>query len=458
MGKKVLLLHCPGDKVYLHDYYTSYSSKANYYWSPSDLIILSGILREYNLLVVDAIAEKLSIEECERRILDFKPEAIVFTTGTATFENDITFVKNLRNKISSLIIASSSIFQFEGEYFLKSYPIIDALILDIINSEIADFIEGKEKEYLTIDYRKRNNLYVSSGFRREQNFHLPIPRHELFKFWLNRSPLAKRTPLAIVITSLGCPFNCKFCVAGSINYQYRNIDSVIQELKYLQSMGVKEILFTDPTFTVSKKRTSELCQKIIDNHLDFTWTCNAHVTNISEELLLNMTKAGCHTLMIGVESGTDKILEICSKKTTKEKIRNAFKICKKYKVKTLAYFIIGLPGETKESILDTISFAKELDCDFASFTVMTPDIGSKLRQEAIEKGLLSPEIRTFDSSSLPVFSSGELTENEIWKLRQKAVRSFYLRPCYLIKKIKSIHSFKELTFLCEQALAMFSKK
>ncbi|MFQ6082110.1 MAG: B12-binding domain-containing radical SAM protein [Candidatus Aminicenantia bacterium] len=458
MKKKVLLLHCPEDKVYLHDYYTSYSSKANYYWSPSDLIILSGILREYNLLVIDAIAERLSPEECERKVLDFNPDAIIFTTGSATLENDVAFLKNLRNKISSLIIGSSSIFQFEGEYFLKSYPVIDALILDIISPEVVDFIEGKEKEYHTIGYRKGNNLYISSGFKREQNFHISIPRHELFKFWLNRSPLAKRTPFAIVITSLGCPFTCEFCVAGSMNYQYRNIDNVIQELKHLQALGVKEIMFNDPTFTVSKKRTSELCQKMMDNGLDFTWLCNAHVSNIDEDLISKMSEAGCHTLMIGVESGTDEILEKYSKKTTRDKIKNAFKICKKYKVKTLAYFIIGLPGETRESILETISFAKELDCDFASFTVITPDIGSKLRQEAIEKGWLDPGIRIFDSTSFPVFSSGELTKNEIWKLRQKAIRSFYLRPSYLIKKLKSVRSFKEFTFLVEQALTMFSRQ
>ena len=450
------MLHCPGDKVYLHDYYTSYSSKANYYWPPTDLVLLSGVLREFELRVIDAIAEKLSPEECELRIKEFEPEAIIFTTGTATWKKDIAFLEKIKRGLPALFIGSSSMFLFETEYFLKSSAAIDALSLNMVSPEIVDFIEGREKTYQWIAFRRGSDLVIPSPeVKKEQNFRIPIPRHDLFKIKANRSPLAKRTPFALMVTSLGCPFTCRFCVAGAISYQYRNIENVIDELKLLKSLGVREIMFNDPTFTVSKKRILELCRKMKDDGLDFTWVCNAHAATISEELIAAMKNAGCHTVMIGVESGQNETLRKYSKSTTREKIKDSFRICRKYKVKTLAYFIIGLPGETRESICETIRFAKHLDCDFASFTVLTPDVGSELRREAIAKGWLDRTTLSFDSTSFPVFSAGDLSKEDIWRLRQKAVRAFYLRPGYLFKKLIGIRSVKDLTFLFDQALSMF---
>ena len=458
MKKKVLLLHCPGDRVYLHDLYCSYSTKANYYWTPSDLILLSGILRDFPLLVIDAIAENISASECERKILEYAPDLILFVTGSATWENDIAFLKSIKRIHPALIVGTSSLFLFEAEHFLKTTPVVDALVLNIASSEIVDFIQGQEKEFHFLALRKGDVIIVpSSDLRKEQDFQIPIPRHDLFKFHLNRSPLAKRIPFALVITSLGCPYSCKFCVSGSVDYQYRNIDNVIQELKLLDSLGVKELMFNDSTFTVSKKRVIELCQKMEENNLAFTWVCNAHVATVSEELMAAMSRAGCHTVMMGVESGTNEILETCAKQTDRERIKAAFKTCKKHKIKTLAYFIIGLPGETRESVRETIRFAKELDCDFASFTVLTPDIGSQLRHEAITKGRLDEKTKAFDSTAFPIFTAGDLTKEEIWKLRQKAVRGFYLRPGYLLKKLMGIRSLKDLAFLVNQALSMFMK-
>jgi radical SAM superfamily enzyme YgiQ (UPF0313 family) len=455
MRKRVLLLHCPGDKIYLHDYYTSYSSKANYYWPPSDLIILSGVLREFELTVIDAIAEKLRPFECMKKIIDLKPDAIIFTTGSATWDNDIRFINEVRQRHSCLILGSSSMFLFEARYFLEKAPSVDALILDLISSEIVEFIQGRKKAYQTIAYRNKGIFIPTPDLKRGQNFSIPVPHHELFNFRQNKSPLAKRKPFSLVITSLGCPYTCSFCVAGSIPYRYRNIDNVIEELKYLKSLGIREIMFNDPTFTVSKKRVFELCQKMKENGLDFTWVCNAHAATVSEDLVKTMKMAGCHTMMIGVESSQEEILKKYSKGATKDQIKRAFQICQKYKIRTLAYFIIGLPGETKQSVLETIKLAKELDCDYASFTVPTPDIGSRMRQEAIEKGWLDEKIKIFDSTCFPVFCSAELTKEEIWKLRQRAFREFYLRPAYLLKKITSLRSLKEFFFFLDQALAMF---
>ncbi|MCC7295521.1 MAG: radical SAM protein [Acidobacteria bacterium] len=452
---KVLLLHCPGDKIFLHDYYTSYSSKANYYWPPTDLVLLSGVLRETRLEVIDAVADRLSEEACLERIRRFAPDVVIFTSGTATWKNDFAFTARVKEETGARLVATGSIFLFEAERFLAAAPHVDAAILDTGTPEIVDYVCGRKRDYSALAVRRADGLSVPAPARPAPVFTLPVPRHDLFNLRANRSPLSRRRPFALVIASIGCPFGCVFCTAGAVAYRSRNLDGVLDELEALRDLGVREIMFNDPTFTVSKKRILELCAGMENRGLRFSWVCNAHITTLDEELAAAMKKAGCHTVMIGVESGQEEILAATDKKITREKAIRAFAVCKKFRIRTLAYFIVGLPGETPDSVGRTIRFAKELDPDFASFTVLTPDVGSPLRQESIAKGLIDPDVLLFDSTCPPVFSSGSLSLEELWRLRQKAVRSFYLRPAYLLKQLRAVRSVRDFLYLLDQARTMF---
>jgi anaerobic magnesium-protoporphyrin IX monomethyl ester cyclase len=455
MKKKGVLLHCPAEGLYLHDYYTSYSSKANYYWPPTDLVLLSGVLREFELLVIDAIAERLSGDECLGRLRAFAPDFVVFTTGTATWENDFRFMARVKSELGARVIGSGSVFYFEAARFFNRAPFLDAAILDVVSPEIAAYVENPDRPTTALAVRRGDRVVVPAPAEACSDYRIPRPRHDLFPLAANRSPLARRLPFALVVASIGCPFGCRFCVAGAMAYRYRAVDNVMEELEDLRALGVREIMFNDPTFTVSKKRVLDFCGRMVEKGFAFSWVCNAHLATLDEETAAALRKAGCHTLMIGVESGEEDILVASNKKITRAKAVEAFRIARRAKLRTLAYFIIGMPGETRESAQRTIDFARELNPDFASFTVLTPDIGSPLRRESIEKGLLDPEILTFDSTAPPVFSSGGLPIEEIWKLRQRAVRSFYLRPSYLFKKLLGIRSIRDFVILAEQAKAMF---
>lgn len=261
--------------------------------------------------------------------------------------------------------------------------------------------------------------------------------------------------MALVVTSLGCPYSCRFCVAGSIPYRSRSVDNVIDELRLLKGLGIREIMFNDPTFTVSSRRVTELCRKMTEARLDLSWYANGHAASLDEPMISAMAEAGCHSLMIGVESGNDALLERYAKGITRRKILAAFDLCRRHRIRSLAYFIIGLPGETRATALETIRFAKKLDPDFASFTIPTPDVGSVMRREAVEAGWLPDGLLSFDSTEFPVFAGGDLSREEIWALRQRAVRSFYLRPRYFGKLLRSVRRPGDLWFFVDQALSMF---
>jgi radical SAM superfamily enzyme YgiQ (UPF0313 family) len=279
----------------------------------------------------------------------------------------------------------------------------------------------------------------------------------LFDFRKYRLPIARRFPFTVVVTSLGCPYHCGFCTAGAYGYKVRNVDNVLEELKALAGLGVKEILFQDPTFTIDTRRVVAICKGMIEAKLDLTWSCNADLHALDEDKMAWMKKAGCHTVSVGIESGDEAMLKKYSKMITVEEVRAKVARLNDHKIKVLGYFILGLPGETRESAERTIALARSLKLDIASFAIATPDLGTRLREEAVAKGWIPAGLSAWDSSDYPILETGGLSREEIWALRRKAVHGFYLRPAYIARKLFETRSLRELQSLVANAVSLLRK-
>ena len=459
-SNEVILLNPPGDKLYIRDYYCSFSSKADYYWPPQDLIYLSGILNEeYSVRVIDAIINRQTEDDVLSEIENSGARALIFTTGTATMQSDLRLMERVKAKTNIKIVASAGILPFIGHEFLKRYEYVDALLLDFTSPDICVFLRSNEQlnDPLQGLITRKNGQFIQSTEKLPLTYTVPVPRHDLFDFKKYRIPIARRFPFTVVVTSLGCPHSCRFCTAGAYGYRTRDVDGVIEELRLLSRLGVKEILFQDPTFTINTNRVVELCSKMVDNKFDFTWSCNADIKSFNEDKIKHMKAAGCHTVSLGIESGSEKILQKYSKKITTEEIKSTIRMLNEYKIRVLGYFIIGLPGEDEDSIRQTIDLAKQLDIDFASFAIATPDVGTPLRREALQKGWMRVDEDVFDSTDFPVLETGNLSKEDVWKLRSQAVREFYLRPSYLFKKVRQIRSFQDVKLAASNALSLFRK-
>jgi anaerobic magnesium-protoporphyrin IX monomethyl ester cyclase len=455
----ILLLNPPGDKLYIRDYYCSFSSKADYYWPPQDLIMLSGLLAaDFKVDVLDAIIDKVPVEDCLRRVIRGAYRAVIFTTGTATMKTDLELARRIKEaRPETLLVASAGILKFIGREFLERNPAIDAALLDFTEPDLLIFLrDGCARPLKGLLCRSSGEL-VTSAEKPAPSFEVPVPRHELFPFKKFRIPIARKSPFTVVITSLGCPYHCGFCTAGAYGYRFRKIDNVIEELEYLRRLGVKEILFQDPTLSINSNRIIDLCRKMIEHGLSFSWSCNADINSLNEDKIAWMKKAGCHTVSIGIESGDDAILRKYSKPISIDTIRETVGLLNKYKIAILGYFILGLPGETKELAEKTIRLARSLKIDVASFAIATPDIGTRLRQEAIAQGWIPADLESFDSTEPPLIASGDMTQEEIWRLRRKAVRSFYLRPSFMLRTLGRLRSFSDLRNLVRNAMSLLSK-
>lgn len=455
--KKVLLLNLPGKKPYLRDYYCSLVSKGDFVWSPVDLTVLSGILnKDFEIKVIDALAEKISSSDCLKEISKIKPYAIIFLSGAVSWKEDKKFLSKINKDIK--LIGTGDLFLFNTEEFLRENSFLDVLILDFTSFDIISFLKEEDKRFNSLVYRKGNKIVSNKNAKKEKYFSLPLPRLDLFPLEKYRCPVVKLFPFATVIASLNCPFHCRFCTYGNLNFKIRDFKNLIEELKYLNSFGIKEIRFKDNTFGVNKNYLLDLCNKMIDNNFNFSWSCSSRVDLLDNNLLELMKKAGCHTIQFGVESGSQKILDLYNKGIKLEQIKETFRLCKKNGIRTMGHFIIGLPGEDKNTILKTINFSKELDCDFAAFNIASPRIGSDLRREAKEKKWLkSVDFSKSDSSlAFPVIETEKLSRQELWKLRNKAIRSFYFRPSYIFKKLIRLSSFKEFKTLVKQSFLLLS--
>ena len=208
--------------------------------------------------------------------------------------------------------------------------------------------------------------------------------------------------MGLVMSTIGCPYNCTFCASHIKKVNYRPVDDIIREIKLVkENYGTTQFTFKDDSFTLNKKRVYELCNELIRQKIKICWECNTRVNLVDEDLLKLMKKAGCNYLKIGIESGSERMLSKINKGISCEQSRAAAKVIQKSGIHWSAYFLIGLLGETKEDIYKTLDFMYELKPDLALLGVYENFPGTAMFQEGIEKNIVKPEMSLEDFYTTP---------------------------------------------------------
>lgn len=281
---------------------------------------------------------------------------------------------------------------------------------------------------------------------------IPMPARHLLPMHIYKPSPAnyRRTPATTMITSRGCPYQCIFCSRPTegTQFRYHSAERVVEEMEHLIiTYGIKDIQIFDDTFTLVPQRTEKICNLIIQKKLDISWNCMTRIDKVTPELLCLMKKAGCYEIGIGIESGSDRILTFIKKSLTTDKVREGVLMAHEAGLDVRGFFMFGFPTETKEEILQTIAFAKELDVDVAQFMIATPLPGTEMWQIAKDLGTINDDDWsnfTFYAPTNAPFSSMQLSGEEITALYKKAFISFYLRPRYVWKQIKKIKSSTDI--------------
>lgn len=453
---RVLLLNPPGERIYIRDYFCSKTTKSNYLFHPIDLVMLSGIVAsKHETAVLDAIAERLSVSAAEERIERLAPDAIVSLVGSVSWNEDRAFLAAQAAR-GRRVIAIGDVLHEKAERRLAEEPWLEAALGNFVGADVLKILEGRVDELLDSVARRADGsiAVMNSRGKLRGQYEIPRPRHELFPARGYHFSFARSTPFATVLTDWGCPFPCTFCVMSTLGYASRPIAGVLEEIDELRARGVRELFVMDQTFGVRKQRGLELCDEFARRG-DLSWTTYARPDHADDELFAAMKRAGCHTVMMGVESADPEVLASYEKRYDVADVREGFRRARRHGLRTVGTFIIGLPEETEDSIRRSLDLALELELDFMSLNMAVPRFGTPFRQRAIELGLVDENDLVMDQGGAEAkLPTQALDRARMLELKKRMVRRFYLRPGYLWRRLTNAASLGELRAQAREGLAL----
>ena len=251
----------------------------------------------------------------------------------------------------------------------------------------------------------------------------------------------RRLPFAAVFGSRGCPGRCTFCHTTP-RTRIRSAESVVDEVDLLRRRhGIREVLFYDDNFTLDRSRVLAICELLEKRRIELSWAANARVDTIDPAMLEAMRKAGCWRLLLGIESGSQRILDRVRKDITIEQVRDAVRMIHAAGIQTYGMFIFGFPTETYQEGLETIAFMKSLKLDFVNVASMTPFPGTRIHDEVASE----PGFKGFDRMNMydVAYVPATMTEPELEDLLKRGMREFYLRVPYVLRQIGNVRGFSD---------------
>jgi len=301
----------------------------------------------------------------------------------------------------------------------------------------ANFVIRGEPENAVNEIAKTGKIpsgVVTSGWVDDLD-KLPFPKWDIFPISeYSYAPAIKRKNFVTILTSRGCPFSCgHYCpypLGQGNRWRGRSTKNVITEMEYLfYEFGVRGLDFRDPNFTLDKERAREIARQMIRKKLDFHWSCETHLNVLDEELLKTFYKAGLRNINVGVESADDSVLKLSKRQSAVvEHQKKMICFCHKLGISVAAFYILGLPSDTRESMRHTIEYAKKLNTTVAQFTICTPYPGTKFYEEVKDK-IISKNWEDFNAYN-PVFKHDGLSREDLLKFKEYAWVSYYFRPSY----------------------------
>ena len=438
---------------------------------PLALAFLAGVTRHagYETHIVDSEILGLAPKEASDAIMSYKPDVVGFTAVTISVHNAATvarLIKNIDKKVMTLL-GGHHISAVPKET-MNLFPEFDIGVLGEGEVTIVELLAAlkngsKLKDVKGLILREGDGFFLTGKRERVKVLDsLPLPAWDLLprisEHYCPPVHTVKKLPASTLVTSRGCPGQCIFC--ARIVYEnrgtYFSADRVMEMINdFYYNYGIREIQFRDDNFTVFRKRLLELCKKLENANLDLVWSSTGRVDTVTPEVLKAMKEAGCWQIWFGIESGSQRILDLTQKGTTIEGIRKAIKWTREAGIKPCGFFIIGHPGETKESIQETIKFGLDLDLAEIHATFMTPFPGSDLYLTYEKYGIFENDWKKLNGWT-PMFVPHGLTREELKYYSNLFYKRFFFRPKVIISYLLKIRSRKHLAVYLQGFFALLS--
>ena len=419
------------------------------------------------VLLIDAVAERYKKLEFIDKIKEYLPDVIIAETSTASFNYDLGLLKDIRSQLKTIIVLFG--------------PHVSVLPQEALASSAVDFVIRGEPEYTGYELiraiESKSDLKCISGIAYKDTSgqirinaarqlisdidSLPHPKREgssIERYSLPGFP----SPVVFIYGSRGCPFGCNFClwpqtIFETGNYRPRTADNIADEMALVlkQFPRIGSFFFDDDTFNLGRDRLLKFAQALRDRNINIPWGVNARADNLDRELLVKLAEVGLFTLRIGIESGDADVLRNSGKGLNLDEAIKNLRIAHSLKIAIHLSFIIGLAGESWNSVKNSIKFIKSVPAQSVQFSVAVPFPGTKYYDYVTRRGfLVNRDWHDYNGSDTAVMDTEFMTAKEVMQALNYARKKIYFSLRFIARRLYYIRTMKDLSALVRKALSI----
>lgn len=414
---------------------------------PLGILSIASFLESkgYTVKVYDVHGEKLEDHDLRDRLRADKPRYIGISvlTNMAIPAHKIARICKEELPGSPIIVGGAHV-EALPERTLRNSA-IDAVVRGDGEETMLEFVEGRPFEDIKgLSFREGGAVRHNGPRPVETDLDkYPMPAyHQVdFDYYFPAAGSYRNLPAINMLMTRGCPGRCNFCNSARTTLRARKPETVVREIKYLhETYGIRQIQFYDDTFTALKVTCLDFCERLKAENLDITWVAYIRGDCFSDAIAAALKSAGCHQVLMGVETGNREIAMRMGKPIDRKKYFEAVQIARRHGLEVRATFIIGHLGETRKTMQDTVNFAIELDVDLFQLNICTPYPGTSLYRELVSSGSLQSEDWNRYGQGEVLFTQPQISAEEIYRFERYAFRKFYLRPTPIYRMLKRITS------------------
>lgn len=407
----------------------------------------------HSVTYIDSVIQDLDTQQTLFEVNKRKPNVIFMETTTPSIEADYECLTTLKSETNAKIIVGGPHATYFHQTVLRECSAIDIVIRHEFDTKIAHVVSHLDDLGVVNGITYRNDSHIADNGDGELAAELdtiPFPDRDTIPWNWYVEAWYTRQPFTNIMTSRGCPYHCTFCLWPQSMYghkqRFRSLDNVFAEIRQLiDKYHVKEINIDDGTFTTNRERVIEFCKRLRNEKINLIWTCNGRVDNVDDEMLREMRKSGCKMIRLGVESGSQEVLNKIRKGLTLRQIEEGFRLVKKHGIQALGGFMFGFPYDSRETVEQTIAFAKKLSPDQVQFSINMCYPGTSLYEYAKDQDLLvAKSFKEFDMTHGPVVRTEDMERGELEHILARAYKKFYFRPKFIFQTIVHMKDFDEI--------------
>lgn len=431
----------------------------------------SLVAANHDVQVIDATAERLGLDRIAQRIREFSPRVIGITTNIGMALQATILARFVKKRFPAVLIVMGGPWATIEHEKIVQRDIADVVVRaegEITLQQLASTIEQSGDlclvDGITFKNQARKVIVTRDRALLDDLDLLPFPAWDLFPGSQKYRFLHRGAPFFPVMTSRGCPFDCIHCTKAVHGYKFRprSVENVIAELRYLKErFNAKEIFIIDDIFNNDIARAERILDEIIKNefHFHIKFSNGIRADKLPLRFIKKLRRAGTYVVMLGIESGNQKIVNSIGKGLNLDKVKVATRLLKKEGIITGGFFMLGHPQDTMSTMLQTIAFAKDLDLDYPFFFKAVPFPGTKMHEIVMKKGKMIGDnhragIEKYTIKNA-IFEMDTFTAKDVERVFTLAYRTFYLRPRKILKLVAQFRSITEFTWVIDTVLKIF---